>query len=60
MDWVNNKLYWTDVQTRWIGVMDLNSRFYKALLVIEAGASPREIVVDPTTRYMFIVVYRYH
>ena len=53
VDWINNKLYWTDVQTRWIGVMDLNTRFYKALLVSEADASPREIAVDSTTRYIY-------
>ena len=50
VDWINNKLYWTDVQTRWIGVMDLNTRYYKMLLATESDASPREIVVDPTRR----------
>ena len=51
MDWINNNLYWTDVVTRWIGVMDLNTRHYKMLLTSTSDANPREIVVDPTTRY---------
>ena len=52
VDWLNGKLYWTDVQTRWIGVLDLNTRFYKMLITTEADANPREIVLDPTTRYI--------
>ena len=51
VDWINSKLYWTDVQTRWIGVMDLTTRYYGMLLSTQADVNPREIVVDPTTRY---------
>ena len=50
VDWINSKLYWTDVQTRWIGVLDLITRYYKMLIKSEADADPREIVLDPTTR----------
>ena len=58
MDWINSKLYWTDVVTRWIGVIDLHSRSYTMLLTSGSDANPREIVVDPTTRY--ISVKHYH
>ena len=54
MDWINSKLYWTDVRTRWIGVMDLNSYFHKKLFMTAIDAYPREIVLDPTTRFVYI------
>ena len=54
VDWVNNKIYWTDISERRIGVMDLlNRNNYKYdLLSTEENSSPRGIAVDPTTRYM--------
>lgn len=53
MDWINNKLYWTDVRERRIGVLDLlDGHSYKYnLLSTERGVSPRGIAVDPSTRY---------
>ena len=52
VDWINNKLYWTDVRERSIGVLDLsNNRNYKHnLLSTVDNLSPRGIAVDPTTR----------
>ena len=66
VDWINNKLYWTDVETRWIGVLDLTTRYYGMLLTTQSDVRPREIVADPTTRYCVYIIFvmlliaRYH
>lgn len=53
MDWISSKIYWTDIRTRWIGVLDLNSHLYKMLFMTTTDAKPREIVLDPTTRFVY-------
>ena len=52
VDWINGKLYWTDVRERHIGVLDLSDgRNYKYNLLLTAdNMSPRGIAVDPSTR----------
>ena len=51
VDWISNKLYWTDVRERAIGVLDLISYNYKqSLISTEMSVSPRGLVVDPVTR----------
>ena len=55
---MNDKIYWTDINERRIGVMDLlNRNNYKYdLLSSGDNTSPRGIAVDPTTRYMHIII----
>ena len=51
VDWISNKLYWTDVRGGGIGVFDLVSHNYKhSLITTEANFSPRGLVVDPIMR----------
>jgi DNA-binding beta-propeller fold protein YncE len=51
VDWISNKLYWTDVGERVIGVLDLVSYNYKhSLISTETSVSPRGVVVDPVMR----------
>ena len=53
MDWISNKIYWTDVRRRAIGVCDLTSGICKhSLISIERNIRPRGLVVDPTVRYV--------
>lgn len=47
LDWVTNKLYWTDAGTNRIEVANLDGSM-RALLVWEGLDKPRDIVVDPT------------
>lgn len=49
VDWINDKLYWTDGFYARIGVLDLESLQQRALVEIGAQSQPRAIVVDPTT-----------
>ena len=57
MDWITNKLYWTDTGEDTISVLDLNTNIRKTLFNISSSsAEPRAIVIDPLTRlalYMF-------
>ena len=52
---MNDKIYWTDINERRIGVMDLLNRNNYKYDLLSAGenSSPRGIAVDPTTRYMY-------
>ena len=50
VDWINDKLYWTDATLQKIEVMDLGSGIRKTLLYTGAGTIPRGIAVDPNTR----------
>lgn len=56
MDWISNKLYWTDVQEKYIGVVDLRSHAHKQLIFTEVDVIPRGLVVDPVIRYVNHIV----
>lgn len=46
MDWVGQKLYWTDAGTTRIEVANLDGSM-RSLLVWQGLDKPRDIVVDP-------------
>ena len=53
VDWVNQKLYWTDADIDEIAVYDLSNGYRKRLFSTDNGittTSPRAIVVDPMNR----------
>ena len=54
MDWITNKLYWTDTGQDIINVLDLNTNIRKTLIDVTNGttnaAEPRAIAIDPFTR----------
>ena len=50
VDWIANKLYWTDNGFDRIGVMDFLFGHYTILIDTGADTSPRGIVVDPINR----------
>ena len=49
-DWVNKKLYWTDLEDDDIEVFDPDTNYRKVLFETGRGSQPRGIVVDPSTR----------
>lgn len=51
MDWVNNKLYFTDSGLGIVGVFDPVHFYYKVLVRTGQFTQPRAIVLDPNTRY---------
>lgn len=58
VDWINNKIYFVDDRyyTRgndYIGVLDITNSQYKRL--ITSAGNLQDIIVDPTTRYIFII-----
>ena len=58
MDWVNQKLYWTDADIDEIAVYDPSNGYRKRLLSTDDDIqtnSPRAIVVDPMNRYLKIL-----
>ena len=52
VDWVNDKLYWTEATHSEISVMDITTRQTTKLIVNYDGSTTRAISVDPTTRYI--------
>ena len=50
VDWVNEKLYWTDATLKQIEVYDMQAGTRKVLISTGNTTSPRAIVVDPATR----------
>ncbi len=50
VDWVNNKLYWTDAIFTVLEVIDLDTLQRKTLIDLDADSFPRAIAVDPSTR----------
>ena len=51
MDWVNDKLYWTDIETGLIEVSELDGRHRKRLFSVNLE-KPRAIVLDPHSRHI--------
>lgn len=50
VDWINEKIYWTDAELRHIEVYEPSTEYRKVLLDTGDAAIPRAIVVDPRTR----------
>ena len=50
VDWINDKLYWTDAIHARIEVMDIDNGYRRELLRTGANTVPRAIAVDPSTR----------
>ena len=50
VDWITEKLYWTDNALDRIGVLDLTHSYYSVLIDTGAETSPRGIIVDPINR----------
>jgi DNA-binding beta-propeller fold protein YncE len=50
VDWINDKLYWTDATLQKVEVMDLHSGYRTTLFDTGVGTTPRGIAVDPSTR----------
>jgi DNA-binding beta-propeller fold protein YncE len=53
VDWVNEKLYWTEATVGEVLVMDIMQRQKRKLIVNHDGSRTRAITVDPATRYMY-------
>ena len=49
VDWVNEKLYWTEFNVGEVLVMDITQR-QKRKLIVNNGSRPVAIAVDPVTR----------
>ena len=49
MDWVNDKLYWTDGENRFVEVAELDGRHRKRLFSVNLD-KPKAIVLDPLAR----------
>ena len=50
IDWINDKLYWTDATLQRVEVMDLFSGIRSTIFDTGATTTPRGIAVDPSTR----------
>ena len=56
VDWVSNKLYWTDAELKTVEVLDLLDRYRATLISTGSSSIPRAIIVDPKTRCAFFGV----
>ena len=56
VDWVNEKLYWTEATVGEVLVMDVAQRQRIKLIDNYDGSTTRAIAVDPTTRYSDITI----
>ena len=50
VDWVNEKLYWTEATAGDVQVMDIAQGLKIKLIVNHDGSTTRAIAVDPETR----------
>ena len=50
LDWISDKLYWTDDGFDRIGVFDLTNGYYSILIDTEYDSSPRGIITDPINK----------
>ena len=55
VDWINDKLYWCDENTSRIEVSELSGSNRKVLLDTDI-LYPRDLVIDPITRYILLYV----
>ena len=56
VDWITNKLYWTDDGLDRIGVLDLELGYYSILIDTGLDTRPRGIIVDPINGYISIML----
>lgn len=56
MDWVNDKIYFTDASLDIVGVYDPVSFYYKVLISTGSSTDVRAIVLDPNARYVCVVL----
>ena len=54
VDWISNKLYWTDAGLNTVDVLDLSDGYHATLISTGSSSTPQAIVVDPQTRYMVV------
>ncbi|XP_077986726.1 low-density lipoprotein receptor-related protein 5-like [Glandiceps talaboti] len=52
VDWISNKLYWTDASYNWIMVSDYNGDYVHRLIYTNID-KPRGIAVHPTQGYLY-------
>ncbi len=52
VDWINNKIYFTDVDLNIVGVFDPVGFHYRVLVQLDSLAQPRAVVLDPSNRYV--------
>jgi low-density lipoprotein receptor-related protein 4 len=52
LDWITDKLYWTDPGTNRIEVVTTDGK-QRALLIWQDLDKPRDVVVDPLSRLIF-------
>lgn len=50
MDWVSNKLYFTDASLNIVGVFDPDRAHYRVLIQLDGADQPAAIVLDPNNR----------
>lgn len=55
VDWVSNKLYWTESLYRRIEVLDLDTMVRSPILTVDPHSGLRDIAVDPSTRCSFVL-----
>ena len=52
VDWITNKLYFTDVDLAIVGVLDAENFHYRVLIQLDPSVNePHDIVLDPNNRY---------
>lgn len=52
-DWINDKLYWTDLCKDTIEVYDPTTGLRRVLLYTDTSTQNKDIVVDPTTGQVY-------
>ncbi len=52
MDWISNKIYFTDASLNIVGVFDPDRAYYKVLIQLANADRPAAIVLDPINRYV--------
>ena len=58
VDWINDKLYWTDSNLDRIEVLDLNTS-KRSVLVSTGLDKPRGIAVHPTKGYALVLICKW-
>ena len=57
LDWINNKLYWTESVHRRIEVLDLDTMYRTPLINAAPHTGLRSIVVDPLMKYVLTLTH---